>query len=97
MQYPSATELRAHAKAVALWRQSELTDLTARMDVRQPFESELEFLRHTARDEHDLPFDLQCEEFKLGRVWVCSPLSLRSPCEQKIPQKGFQPATPDKQ
>jgi hypothetical protein len=44
-------------KQVELWRQSELTDVTAKMIIYQAFiESELEVPRHLARRVHDLYF-----------------------------------------
>ena len=44
-------------KQVELWRQSELTDVTAKMIIYQAFiESELEIPRHLARRVHDLYF-----------------------------------------
>jgi hypothetical protein len=42
-------------KQVELWRQSELTDFTAKIIICQAFiESELEVPRHLARRVHDL-------------------------------------------
>ncbi len=59
-------------KQVELWRQSELTDVTAKMIIYQAFiESELEVPRHLGRRVHDLYFNPQYDEFKpqtLARV-----------------------------
>ena len=60
-------------KQVELWRQSELTDVTAKMIIYQAFiESELEVPRHLARRVHDLYFDPQYDEFKPRTVWSLS-------------------------
>jgi hypothetical protein len=60
-------------KQVELWRQSELTDVTAKMIIYQAFiESELEVPRHFARRVHDLYFDPQYDEFKPRTVWSLS-------------------------
>jgi hypothetical protein len=60
-------------KQVELWRQSELTDVTAKMIIYQAFiESELEVPRHLARRVHDLYFDPQYDDFKPPTVWSLS-------------------------
>jgi hypothetical protein len=60
-------------KQVELWRQSELTDVSAKMIIYQAFiESELEVPRHLARRVHDLYFDPQYDEFKPRTVWSLS-------------------------
>jgi hypothetical protein len=60
-------------KQVELWRQSELTDVTAKMIIYQAFiESELDVPRHLARRVHDLYFDPQYDEFKSRTVWSLS-------------------------
>jgi Domain of unknown function (DUF932) len=60
-------------KQVELWRQSELTDVTAKVIIYQAFiESELEVPRHLARRVHDLYFDPQYDEFKPRTVWSLS-------------------------
>jgi hypothetical protein len=60
-------------KQVELWRQSELTDVTAKMIIYQAFiESELEVPRHLARRVHDLYFEPQYDEFKPRTVWSLS-------------------------
>jgi hypothetical protein len=52
-------------KQVELWRQSELTDVTAKMIIYQAFiESEVGVPRHLACRVHDLYFDPQYDEFK---------------------------------
>jgi hypothetical protein len=61
-------------KQVEIWRQSELTDVTAKMIIYQAFiESELEVPRHLAHRVHDLYFnDTQYDEFKPRTVWSLS-------------------------
>jgi hypothetical protein len=60
-------------KQVELWRQSELTDVTAKMIIYQAFiESELEVPRRLARRMHDLYFDPQYDECKPRTVWSLS-------------------------
>jgi Domain of unknown function (DUF932) len=60
-------------KQVEFWRQSELTDVTAKMIIYQAFiESELEVPRHLARRVHDLYFDPQFDEFKPRTLWSLS-------------------------
>lgn len=60
-------------KQVELWRQSELTDVTAKMIIYQAFiESQLEVPRHLARRVHDLYFEPQYDEFKPRTVWSLS-------------------------
>ena len=60
-------------KQVELWRQSELTDVTAKMIIYQAFiESELEVPRHLASRVHDLYFEPQYDEFKPRTVWSLS-------------------------
>lgn len=60
-------------KQVELWRQAELTEVTAKMIIYQAFiESELEVPRHLARRVHDLYFDPQYDEFKPRTVWSLS-------------------------
>ena len=58
---------------VELWRQAELTDVSAKMIIYQAFiESELEVPRHLARRVHDLYFEPQYDEFKPRTVWSLS-------------------------
>src|SRR5215831_1219265 len=60
-------------KQVELWRQSEVTDVSAKMIIYQAFiESELQVPRHLARRVHDLYFDPQYDEFKPRTVWSLS-------------------------
>jgi hypothetical protein len=60
-------------KQADLWRQSELTGVTAKMIIYQEFiESELEAPRHLARRLHDLCFDPQYDKSKPGTVWSWS-------------------------
>ena len=60
-------------KRVELWRQLELTDVSAKMIIYQAFiESELEVPRHLARRVHDLYFDPQYNDFKPRTVWSLS-------------------------
>jgi hypothetical protein len=55
------------------WRQSELTDVTAKIIICQAFiESEPEVPRHLACGLHDLYFDPQYGKFKPGTVWSWS-------------------------
>ena len=60
-------------KQVELWRQSELTDVTAKMIIYQAFiESELKIPRHLACRVHGLYFEPQYDEFKPRTVWSLS-------------------------
>jgi hypothetical protein len=60
-------------KQVEVWRQSELTDVTAKMIIYQAFiESELEVPKHLARRVHDLYFAPQYDEFKPRTLWSLS-------------------------
>ena len=60
-------------KQVELWRQAELTDVSAKMIIYQAFiESELEVPWHLARRAHDLYFEPQYDEFKPRTVWSLS-------------------------
>jgi Domain of unknown function (DUF932) len=60
-------------KQVELWRQSELTDVTAKMIIYEAFiESGLEVPKHLARRVHDLYFDPQYEDFKPRTLWSLS-------------------------
>jgi hypothetical protein len=60
-------------RQVELWRQSELTDVTAKMIIYQAFiESELEVPRHLARRVHDLYFEPHYDEFKRRTLWSLS-------------------------
>jgi hypothetical protein len=60
-------------KQVEIWRQSELTDVTAKMIIYQAFiESELEVPRHLACRVQDRYFEPQYDEFKQRTVWSLS-------------------------
>ena len=60
-------------KQVEAWRQSELTDVTAKMIIYQAFiEGELDVSRHLARRVHDCYFEPVFEEFKPRTVWSLS-------------------------
>jgi Domain of unknown function (DUF932) len=60
-------------RQVESWRQTELTDVTAKMIIYQAFiESELDVSRHLARRVHDLYFNPQYEEFQPRSVWSLS-------------------------
>jgi hypothetical protein len=57
-------------KQVEAWRQSELTDVTAKIIIYQAFiEGELDVPKHLARRVHDLYFEPAFEEFKPRTVW----------------------------
>jgi hypothetical protein len=58
---------------VEMWRQTELSTVTAKMIIYQAFiESELEVPRHLARRVHDLYFSPQYPEFEPRTVWSLS-------------------------
>lgn len=60
-------------KQVEVWRQLELTDVTAKLIIYQAFiESELEVPRHLARRVHDLYFTPQHSEFQSRTLWSLS-------------------------
>src|SRR6516165_11550849 len=60
-------------KQVEAWRQSELTDLTAKIIIYQAFiEGDLDVPKHLARRVHDLYFQPAFEEFKARTVWSLS-------------------------
>jgi hypothetical protein len=60
-------------KQVEAWRQSELTDVTAKIIIYQAFiEGELDVPKHLARRVHDLYFEPAFEEFKPRTVWSLS-------------------------
>lgn len=60
-------------KQVEGWRQSELTDVTAKIIIYQAFiEGELDVPKHLARRVHDLYFSPSIEEFKARTVWSLS-------------------------
>jgi len=58
---------------VDAWRQSQLTDVTAKLLIYRAFvESELEVPRHLARSVHDLYFKPEHEEFQPRTLWSLS-------------------------
>jgi hypothetical protein len=60
-------------RQVESWRQTELTEVTAKMIIYQAFiESELDVSRHLARRVHELYFEPQYEEFQPRTLWSLS-------------------------
>lgn len=60
-------------RQVEAWRQSELTDVTAKIIIYQAFiEGKLDVPKHLARRVHDLYFEPPFEEFKPRTVWSLS-------------------------
>src|SRR5262245_24290376 len=60
-------------EGVDRWRNSQLTDVTARLLIYQAFiEGQLEVPRHLARPVHDLYFNPQHEEFQPRTMWSLS-------------------------
>jgi hypothetical protein len=60
-------------KQVEVWRQAELTDVTAKMVIYEAFiESELEVPKHLARRVHDNYFAPRHEEFRPRTMWSLS-------------------------
>ena len=60
-------------KQVEAWRQSELTDVTAKIIIYQAFiEGELDVPRHLVRRVHDFYFEPQYDEFRPRTVWSLS-------------------------
>ena len=60
-------------KQVEAWRQTQLTDVTAKLIIYDAFiEGELDVPKHLARRVHDLYFEPQYEEFKARTVWSLS-------------------------
>jgi hypothetical protein len=60
-------------KQVEAWRQSGLTDVTAKIIIYQAFiEGELDVPKHQARRVHDCYFEPAFEEFKPRTVWSLS-------------------------
>lgn len=58
---------------VEAWRQSQLTDVAARLIIYRAFiESDLEVPKHLARPVHDLYFNPQHEEFQARTLWSLS-------------------------
>ena len=60
-------------KQVEAWRQSELTDVTAKIVIYQAFiESELDVPRHLARRVHEFYFEPRQDEFRPRTFWSLS-------------------------
>ena len=60
-------------KVVDRWRESQLTDIAAKLFIYQAFiEGQLDVAKHLARDVHDLYFDPQHDEFQPRTVWSLS-------------------------
>jgi hypothetical protein len=60
-------------KQVETWRQTQLTEVTAKLIIYDAFiDGELDVPRHLARRVHDLYFEPQYEEFKARTVWSLS-------------------------
>ncbi len=60
-------------KQVEGWRESQLSDVTARLVIYRAFiESDLEVPKHLARPVHDLYFSPQYEEFQSRTLWSLS-------------------------
>jgi hypothetical protein len=60
-------------KQVEVWRQSELTDVTAKIIIYQAFiESEPDVPKHLAWRVHDFYFEPAFEDFTPGAVWSLS-------------------------
>ena len=60
-------------KQVEAWRQSELTDVTAKIVIYQAFiEGELDVPKHLARRVHNFYFEPQYDEFRSRTMWSLS-------------------------
>jgi len=60
-------------KQVATWRQTELSNVTAKMIIYQAFiEGDLDVPRHLARRVHDCYFEPRYEEFNPRTLWSLS-------------------------
>ncbi|HXM42156.1 MAG TPA: hypothetical protein VN924_12955 [Bryobacteraceae bacterium] len=60
-------------KAVELWRQDQLSDVTAKLIIYRAFiEGELEAPRHLDRQVHEMYFNPQLEEFQPRTMWSLS-------------------------
>jgi hypothetical protein len=73
---------------VEAWRQSELTEVTARLIIYQAFiESELDVPKHLARRVHELYFEPQYEEFRPRTLWsLCNAFTSAFKDLDPIPQ-----------
>jgi hypothetical protein len=60
-------------KAVEFWRDSQITDVTAKLLIYEAFvEGAAELPKHLAKPVHDLYFNPQYEEFQPRTVWSLS-------------------------
>src|SRR5437870_13316052 len=60
-------------KQVEAWRESELTDVTAKVVIYEAFvEGKLWAPKHRARTVHDLYFEPKYEEFRSRTIWSLS-------------------------
>jgi hypothetical protein len=60
-------------KQVEAWKQSESTDVTAKVVIYEAFvEGKLEAPKHLARTVHDLYFEPRYEEFRPRMIWSLS-------------------------
>src|SRR6266849_4212327 len=60
-------------KQVETWRQTELSNVTAKMIIYQAFiEGDLDVPKHMARRVHDQYFEPSHEDFKLRTLWSLS-------------------------
>ena len=60
-------------KQIALWQESQITDVTAKLVIYQAFiEGGLEIPRHLARTVHDLYFNPRFDEFGPRTMWSLS-------------------------
>jgi hypothetical protein len=60
-------------KAVELWRQDQLSDVTAKLIIYRAFiEGELEAPRHLDHQVHEMYFNPQLEEFQPRTMWSLS-------------------------
>jgi hypothetical protein len=58
---------------VEIWRQTELTNVTAKMIIYQAFiEGDLDIPKHLARHVHGLYFEPALEDFKQRTLWSLS-------------------------
>ena len=77
---------------IETWRQTELTNVTAKMIIYQAFiEGDLDIPRHLARRVHDLYFEPGLDDFRARTLW-----SLSNAFTSAFPSsaKGYQPEMP---
>jgi hypothetical protein len=61
------------ARAVQLWRESQITDVAAKLIIYRAFiESEIEIPKHLARVVHENYFNPQIEDFRGRTLWSLS-------------------------